>query len=311
MISKVKTRDRRIICVTVLLILGVVFTSGKGNDTLASMGYYRLHTNCSTYLDNTQNSAYRGFLMLSVVKASLSVIEGSTGGVSIAGVGIQAEIGDIVQSAVDTVDFAWRIMLAIYTLLILAEMLLSVSQTLGGYLIGILFFTCIAFLASKWYVTRHNAVNAAVLKLLGAIVIVSLSVSLFLPLSLLLGASISSSIVEPNRVNSERAIFELKERIDVFQGHISGWPGKVLHVLAAFPDILETTESLIRLGVAYTVSIVVIPIGLIFLLYCLTKTMLRQLLGFNEAATFESRMKRALSSYLKTDVTKPSDATMR
>lgn len=297
----VKTRDKRIIVTTFLLVLGIVFISGKGNNALNSMGYFRLHDNCNTYLEETQNDAFRGFITLSVVKASLSIIEGSTVG----GFGVQAEVGDIVQSAVDTVDFAWRIMLAIYASLILAEMLLSVSQTIGGGLIGLSFLISIVFLASRWNKSRSTAVYSAITKLLGAIVIVSLSVSLFLPLSLLLGASISDSIVESNTVDSERNISELKERIDVFQGNITGWPGKIGDALEAIPDILETTtESLIRLCVAYIVSVVVIPIGFIFLLYYLTKIMLVQLFGFNEATNLEIKMKKALNSYLKTDVTK-------
>ncbi len=56
------------------------------------------------------------FAVVSGIKATLSVIEGSTMGISL-GMGFHLQIGDLVQPAYDYVDLVWRFML--YSLIIL------------------------------------------------------------------------------------------------------------------------------------------------------------------------------------------------
>ena len=98
------------------------------------MTYYTaINDHAVALLDDTLERDMVTFLLITAVKASLAMIEGSN-----VGVGFELQVGDIVQPAYDYVDFFWNaflyafMVLGFYKLLLETELLL-----LGVVLIGI------------------------------------------------------------------------------------------------------------------------------------------------------------------------------
>ncbi|MCH7549547.1 MAG: hypothetical protein IH969_08455, partial [Candidatus Krumholzibacteriota bacterium] len=71
-------------------------------------------------LDDTLERDMVTFLLITAVKASLAMIEGSN-----VGVGFELQVGDIVQPAYDYVDFFWRAFLYAFMVLGFYKLLLE------------------------------------------------------------------------------------------------------------------------------------------------------------------------------------------
>ena len=137
---------RRWLSVGLLALLGVLFILGTGADLMRPLGMGRLQTGCRDYLDRSQTRAFTTFVTLSLVKGGLGVLEGSTASLSLLGTGVEVEVGDMAQSAYDTVDFAWRVMLVSYVALFLAEVLVLLGELVGGFLLGAASLTAALYL---------------------------------------------------------------------------------------------------------------------------------------------------------------------
>lgn len=299
MILAVFSSWRRFGAVLLLTVLGVLFVSGVGVDMLRPVGMGHLQDGCRQYLDESQSKAFTTFLTLSVVKSGLAILEGSSANLSLLGSGLDVEVGDIVQSSYDTIDFAWRVMLVSYLALFLAEVLVMLGEVAGGFLLGLACLVGAAFL-----VLSRRDTGGRWLRLLGRVlsVLLVLAVTLYLllPLSLLIGSSLSDGIVEPIRSENQQALEELNRKINIFQGSVTGWPGKAKDLLESIGDLVETiAEGLLRMSVAYIVDVIVVPLGLVLALYWLMRTMLRSILGRTDSERFERAARKAMETVLK------------
>ena len=136
MISEIRavasSKRTRLVSAIVLVALGLfcVFDSGHVADLTF---YSAINERAVDLIDETLMRDQVTFLVITAIKTSLAVIEGST-----VGVGFQLQVGDIVQPAYDYVDFFWRaflyafLVMGFYKLLLETELLL-----LGIGLVGI------------------------------------------------------------------------------------------------------------------------------------------------------------------------------
>ncbi len=91
-------------------------------------GYRSLNTHAMGLVDETLDRDQSTFLVITAIKTSLAVIEGSS-----VGVGFQLEIGDIAQPAYDYVDFFWEMFLYAFLVMGFYKILLETGLLELGF----------------------------------------------------------------------------------------------------------------------------------------------------------------------------------
>ena len=100
------------IILKVLIILGIIFCIfGVMNVIFENTIFNLLKNLTKPYLDKTYDESKKLFLVLSLIKGTTDVIEGSTVNVSMI-LGMEIEVGDIVQPIYDIINILWKISLA-------------------------------------------------------------------------------------------------------------------------------------------------------------------------------------------------------
>ena len=290
---------RRYLGIACLLVLGVLFVAGVGADMLRPLGMGRLQSGCRDYLDRSQSRAFTTFLTLSVIKGGLGVLEGSTASLSLLGTGVEVEVGDMAQSAYDTVDFAWRVMLVSYVALFLAEVLVVLGEVAGDFLLGVACLVGAVYAFGRMRRRRGRWMRLCG-RALSVLLVLSIALYLLLPVSLLVGSTLSDGIVEPIRRENQQALEELERTVDVFQGDITRWPGRAKELIVGIGGLLESVvEGLLRLSVAYIVDVILVPLGLVIALCLLTRGFLRNLVGGSDAERLERAVRRSMKSVMR------------
>jgi len=98
-------QPKRWIAAALLLAAGLVLLAFPG-FVAHYTGYHKLNDHAMGLIDETLERDQKTFLVITAIKTSLAVIEGSS-----VGVGFQLEVGDIAQPAYDYVDFFWEMFL--------------------------------------------------------------------------------------------------------------------------------------------------------------------------------------------------------
>ena len=135
--------EGRKIIISILLcaaILALVF-SGAAEHFSDRHLRNSLNERNNSYLLKTEQKALSGFLLLSGIKAGLSIIEGSTANLALADI----QFGDIVQSILDAVDITWKILFATLGILMSLRLLLLLADQSAWYF---LLFGASAFMLS-------------------------------------------------------------------------------------------------------------------------------------------------------------------
>lgn len=139
------------------------------------LGFYWLLK--SPALDTTNLTLERqtaSFLLVSTLKSSLAVIEGSD-----VGIGFRLEVGDLIQSTYDLVDFTWKMLL--YGILLITFSKIFFESNLinvGTYLLGLGFFIYILGLFITRF--RERVISAG-----AGIIVAGLIVAFYIPVSTL------------------------------------------------------------------------------------------------------------------------------
>ena len=122
----------RIVGAIVLVAIGAFCILDSGR--VADLTYYTaINDHAVALLDDTLERDMVTFMLITAVKASLAMIEGSN-----VGVGFELQIGDSVQPAYDYVDFFWNAFLYAFMVLGFYKLLLETGLLLLGIvLIGI------------------------------------------------------------------------------------------------------------------------------------------------------------------------------
>lgn len=144
MIAYVAGLSRGRLVLALLLAAGGIAAIARPHDLALATGQAALNERSAVLIDDSLETNQNTFLTISGIKAALAVIEGSS-----VGIGVQLEIGDLIQPAYDYVDFFWNVFL--YSLIVLASYKLFLET--GMLELGIVLFGIGAILCAVGLLT--------------------------------------------------------------------------------------------------------------------------------------------------------------
>lgn len=205
--SPMQKRVKKGITILVLITVAVLGGTGWIDRPLRFCGLDRMRQANDRYLDNAFDGALAGFLILSGIKSGLAIVEGSS-----VGVGVDLQLGDVVQPAYDYVDMAWKAAMAGSTIIFLMQLSLE-SLTLIDHWALALFSCClILYFLTVWMLPRRPAIGNAFKGASRVAATVVLMLYLILPLSVTGAAWLSLQITRPV-MEKARAQFEVMEAV--------------------------------------------------------------------------------------------------
>ena len=303
---------KRLITVSLLLVFIILSLTGL----MSSVQQELILPAAEDYVAESQEKALAAFVTISVVKGLVAVVEGS----DVVGI----EVGDIVQPLYDSIDITWKLITACLATLYALEVVLRMC----GYL-GSVFLTVLLILIG---VTQFYS-NDLLKKLAYFVGVLAFAFYLAIPVSLCFSGKISSSYSEGIQDEFELRMGEFEDsfssRLEEAKSagliQMEGWPPRVEGSFPSFsiewPDIGSVSspqyqviagiivdmkelidvlpEVLLRTGVTWLLDVIVIPLGMLFLLYKLLLIFIESFLGSFRAHKFEKAVSKVLEDQLK------------
>lgn len=195
----------RIALAAVLIGVGIAALAIPHRVAVAT-GQVLLNDRGAELIDESLKTNQNTFLAVSGIKAAMAVIEGST-----IGVGVEVQVGDLIQPAYDYVDFFWKVFL--YSLVVLASYKLFLET--GMLEMGIVLFGIGAILYAVGLLTPPRETTTPTVgrrcMLLGVLV------AYIAPAALLMTQSLSDRYTtELKRVHQE-SILEFERELQTAQ----------------------------------------------------------------------------------------------
>jgi hypothetical protein len=222
-------------------------------------------------LDTTQLTLQRqsvSFLLVSTLKSSLAMIEGSD-----IGIGFSLEVGDIVQSTYDLVDFTWKILLFGILLITFSKIFFESNLiNIGVYILGAGFLISIWGLFIRKYSDKLIALGSSV-------IIAGIIVSFYVPVSTLVSFRACEYFVD----HIERDLNDQMETVlkdwEEFKSDLSLKEIKS-SVYSAAAFVKELFLKLTRILITYTCLIIIryllFPIIVAYGFFIISKTFLKR-----------------------------------
>ncbi|PIE53675.1 hypothetical protein CSA37_00480 [Candidatus Fermentibacteria bacterium] len=302
-----KPDRRKLITAGILLVFAVLSVTGL----LASLQKAVVLQRAENYVEQSQEKALAAFITISAVKGIVAVVEGS----DIVGI----EVGDIVQPLYDAVDIAWKLITVSLASLYVIEILLKLCESLSPAFLTITFALLLLFQFMKKPTIRKTAFFTGIL---------SFTFYLAIPFTLFISGFFSEGYSRPVREEFdirmdefqqeyERRIEEIKKGdiITIEGGEFSLLGEKELPSID-FPkfylviDIIEDMgalarelpDLLLRTGVSWILDVIIVPLGLLFILYKLTLIFVESVFGSARA----DRLEKTLQKYLNNCKDRPA-----
>ena len=232
------------------------------------------------------------FIIVSTLKSSLSVIEGSTvgGGFSaIVSAETNIQAGDIVQAPYDFVDFVWRILLYGILIITFFKMLFMANFTdIGIYIlvVGFLFY-CIGFLKVK--------LEKSFLQIGKKLIVIGLILSIFIPLTLFISFSSCEIFSKTIEKNMNIQIEEITEKWTEIKDNLLSKSIKN-SFSSTLKGIKELFKKTLIILIEYTsliiLKFILFPIFIGFIVYRFTKFVLLYFWGNISAMKFEKLFRK-------------------
>lgn len=239
----------------------------------------------TAYLEANRESALKSFLVLSAMKSGLSIVEGSTVGVSL-GASLQIEAGDVVQSAYDIVNIAWHTVMAGMVALTLLQWFQESAVTLQTPMA--------VFTLALWILLPFRSGRLRPLFQLSLLLWVAFA--LCLPLALRGAEALSSRITADTRAEAAEGF--RSSRAELFpdaqprpapgvRGQIDQWRGMMDDLGDRLVDRLDQLVSwTVRLVAAYLLDCILFPL----LCFLLPLALVRQLLRHQRDRTRDRQL---------------------
>ena len=234
------------IALSVLLIVIGVFAIAYPHHVATPTGQTAVNDQGATLIDDSLETNQNTFLAVSGIKAAIALIEGST-----VGVGVEIQVGDLIQPAYDYVDFFWKIFL--YSLVVLASYKLFLET--GMLELGIVLFGIGAILYAIGLLTPPKETTTPTVgrrcMLLGVLV------AYVAPASLLLTQHLSDRYTDELKRVHQESILEFEQELQTAQREFMGLrqqfsllaPGESLDgVRAGFVRIAASVGESFRLS---------------------------------------------------------------
>ncbi|WFB37739.1 hypothetical protein P3T73_08205 [Kiritimatiellota bacterium B12222] len=294
---RINSTPLRMVLAVVCFGMALLSVSGLLSSSVGTLGIDVLQERNERYLEDTFEKALVGFGVMSGLKAGLAVVEGSTGGVS-AGVSLNLQIGDVVQSAYDYVDIAWRtLMLGCISLLSIQYMLDAVSL-LDAFILALFFGVLgVSFL---WKKRPRLLRDSLLLSFFGVLV-----VYLLLPLSIFSASLLSERITQPSIDAAQQGFEETGAQLFPEDDEL---PEGVMARIKQIPERLEQITTYLKLRssqmalwtiqliAGYLFDCIFFPLGSFLILLWGTRMLMRYCFQCSLHAALHRELKELKSS---------------
>ena len=271
------------IILKVLIILGIIFCIfGVMNVIFENTIFNLLKNLTKPYLDKTYDESKKLFLVLSLIKGTTDVIEGSTVNVSMI-LGMEIEVGDIVQPIYDIINILWKISLASTVILKLESLYFEIFKVKIANLL--IFISLVSLLPYTFIKNKVTSIFKSISKYSFFILVF---IYLVLPGSLLINSYISryfeeeykkpaiekldKSLDKLNEVKDRLFTFEQSKSIFDVPGQITTTKEKVedfnKEIVSVSKSLSENTPLIIGIMLLTTI---ILPILIILFLYKVTR----------------------------------------
>lgn len=242
------------------------------------------------YLERAYEESKKLFITLSLLKGTTDVIEGSTVNVNVI-LGMNIQIGDLVQPIYDIIDILWKISLASVVVLKLETIYYEIfKMKLASILIFISLVTYLPYTFSKNMVTE-------VLKKISKYTLLGLTfIYILLPGTILLSSAMSDyfekeykepavvrlnqSLNKLNKVKDDLFVMEQSKNIFNIPGQIESTKNKFSNLGQEISNVSKDLADFTPVIIGITLlSYIIMPLLLLIFLYKLTKSLLLEKLS--------------------------------
>lgn len=283
--------DKKNLLVKILIVIGLILCIFGIMDKIFEHTIFNFFKNLTMpYLEKTYEESKKMFLTLSLLKGTTDIIEGSTVNVSMI-VGMEIEIGDIIQPIYDMINILWKVSLASVVILKLETIYYEIFKVKLATIL-----TFISLITIFPYTIYKNKVTRIFRKISKYSFFILLYIYIVLPSAIFVNSTISSyfekeykepAIVELNQdlgrlnkvkdemlsLDQSKSIFNIPGQIDSAKVKIDNF-SKEINVISK--DLVENTPVII--GIILLTSIV-LPLLIAILLYVATKSIVFEKIG--------------------------------
>lgn len=185
----------------VLVIVGIL-SIWIPHRVATATGQGALNDRGADLIDESLETNQNTFLAVSGIKAAIALIEGST-----VGVGVEVQVGDLIQPAYDYVDFFWKVFL--YSLVVLAAYKLFLET--GMLELGIVLFGIGAILYAVGLLTPPRETTTPTVG--RRCMLMGVLVAYVAPAALLLTQSLSDRYTEELKRVHQESILEFEQEL--------------------------------------------------------------------------------------------------
>ena len=278
--------DKKSFLIKILIVIGLILCIFGIMDKILEHTIFNFFRNLITpYLERTYEESKKMFLTLSLLKGTADIIEGSTVNVSMI-VGMEIEIGDIIQPIYDMVNILWKVSLASVVVLKLETIYYEIFKVKLATILT--FISLITILPYTFY---KNKITKVFRKISKYSFFILLYIYVVLPSAIFLNSTISSyfekeykepAIIELNQdlgrlnkvkdemltLDQSKSIFNIPGQIDSAKVKIDNF-SKEIEIISK--DLVENTPVIIGI---ILLSSIILPLLIAIFLYMITKSII-------------------------------------
>jgi hypothetical protein len=208
----------------VFLLSAAIALSAGGlmRRAIDAAGLGRLKASNDAYLSASFDKALKTFGVLSAVKVGLAIVQGSD-----VGIGFNIEVGDVVQSAYDYVDIAWRVVLGCAAVLLGTRYLLQAADLLSSWFLAAVFASVLLGLIAGWAVPRFRFIRSLLRDAAWTAGLVTIALMFAVPFSIAGGHWLSNRITRPSVEQAREGFQRIRTQMEAPGAAGSGLWGKI------------------------------------------------------------------------------------
>jgi len=294
-----KSLSKHTLIIIILLCVTILTATGTTEYFIKHIGLNKLTESNDQYLNRAFQRSIHTFGVLSAVKVGLAIFKGTE-----IGVGINLQVGDVVQSAYDYVDLAWRTVLLSTVVLLGTRYLLQMADIVDHWF---LFGTLILLMLRMLIIRIKKLLRLG--QLLQDVCLVTsvftVALYLLLPLSIAGGRYLSEQITAPSVQEAEAGFSTLKNDLLPTKDGNGGLLSKLKDAKNRIKHIgtyltqktSQLSEWVLKLIAGFIFDAVVFPLMLFVLLFWITRLVARYLFQIKLHRTFKQDLENMFSRY--------------
>jgi len=302
MSTQKKSLPRHILILIILFCMTILTFTGTTEYVIKQVGLNQLTQSNDQYLNRAFQRSIQTFGILSAVKVGLAIFEGTE-----VGVGINLQLGDVVQSAYDYVDLAWRTVLLSTVVLLGTKYLLQMADLVDQwFLLGtfILLMVRVIFIRIKTRVKLNRLIQDICL----VTTVLTVALYLLLPLSIAGGRYLSERITATSVQEAETGFAELMNDLVPTHDGKGGLLSKIKETKDRIKQIgtyltqktSQLSEWVLKLIAGFLFDAVLFPLMLFIFLCWITRLMARYLFQIKLHRTFKEDLENMFKRYYTT-----------